>query len=163
MQLATAWQVPRFTSSSKSRSFAFEYGSVQTLSNSFPSWAERTFAMPPSQLKRLKASLQAAGVIGNQKSKKEKKKNARAGSDARVDKHSKLQSIREEFNPFEVKTTRVKYDVSGRTKIKGVQGRPGISKQIGEETVSVPWLKSVFWSNGIAHIHLTVEEKNAAC
>lgn len=92
--------------------------------------------MPPSQLKRLKASLRAAGVIGTQKSKKEKKRNAKAGSDARVDKHVKLQSIREEFNPFEIKTTRVKHDVSGRTKVKGAQGRPGLSKQIGEETVS---------------------------
>ena len=95
--------------------------------------------MPPSQLKRLKASLHAAGVIGNQKSKKDKQRNAKAAADARVDKNSKLQSIREEFNPFELKTTRVKHDVSGRGKVKGVQGRPGISKQIGEETVSA-WL-----------------------
>lgn len=93
--------------------------------------------MPPSQLKRLKASLHAAGVIGNQKSKNNKKKNGKVGSDARVDKHAKLQSIREEFNPFEIKTTRVKYDVAGRVKIKGSQGRPGVSKQIGEEAVSV--------------------------
>ncbi|KAF8424701.1 nucleolar protein 14 [Tirmania nivea] len=90
--------------------------------------------MPASQLKRLKTSLKAAGVIGNQKSKKEKLRNAKAGSDARVDKQSKLRNIREEFNPFELKTTRVKHDVSGRGKLKGVQGRPGISKQIGEET-----------------------------
>lgn len=93
--------------------------------------------MPPSQLKRLKASLHAAGVIGNQKPGNNKKRNGKARSDARVDKHAKLQSIREEFNPFEIKTTRVKYDVAGRAKIKGSQGRPSISKQIGEEVVSV--------------------------
>ncbi|KAF8456365.1 nucleolar protein 14 [Terfezia claveryi] len=90
--------------------------------------------MPASQLKRLRASLKAAGVIGNQKSKKEKQRNVKAGSDARVDKQSKLQNIREEFNPFELKTTRLKHDVSGRGKVKGIQGRPGISKQIGEES-----------------------------
>ncbi|KAF8477301.1 nucleolar protein 14 [Kalaharituber pfeilii] len=90
--------------------------------------------MPPSQLKRLKASLKAAGLVGPQKSKKEKKQASKSGkSDPRADKHLKLQSIREEFNPFELKTTRVKHDVSGRAKIKGAQGRPGVSKQIGEE------------------------------
>ena len=107
--------------------------------------------MPASQLKRLKASLKAAGVIGNQKSKKEKQRNAQAGSDARVDKQSKLQNIREEFNPFEVKTTHVKYDVSGRGKVKGVQGRPGISKQIGEETVSFPYQCHPIVRAGVAH------------
>ena len=94
--------------------------------------------MPPSQLKRLKASLKAAGLTGPPKSKKEKQRTAKTttGTHARVEKHIKLQSIREEFNPFELKTTREKHDVGGQKRVKGAQGRPGISKQIGEETVS---------------------------
>lgn len=104
--------------------------------------------MPPSQLKRLRASLHAAGVIGNQKQKNCKKRNGKTGSDARVNKHVKLQSIREEFNPFEIKTTRVKYDVAGRTKIKGSQGRPGVSKQIGEEAVSSGQEYQNFFADG---------------
>ena len=80
----------------------------------------------------------AAGVVGPQKSKKDKKKAAQNGTTAqgRIEKHVKLQNIREEFNPFELKTNRVKHDVSGRKNVKGAQGRPGLSKQVGEDHVS---------------------------
>jgi len=105
--------------------------------------------MPASQLKRLKASLKEAGVIGNQKPKKGRQRNA---TDAKVDKQSKLQNIREQFNPFELKTTHVKHDVSGRGKVKGVQGRPGISKQIGEETVSFPCRYHLNWRCSQLHL-----------
>src|SRR4051794_25150114 len=98
--------------------------------------------MPGSQLKKLKASLKNAGVIGQpQKSKKVKNRlrksrdGATTNSDSRVSRDAALQSIREEFNPFDIKKNREKYSVAGGRKVKGTQGKPGISKQIGEETV----------------------------
>ncbi|KAG0125665.1 nucleolar protein 14 [Tuber indicum] len=91
--------------------------------------------MPESQLKRLKASLRTAGITGQQKSKKAAKKQRKSTikHDSRLDRHATLQTIREEFNPFEIKTTREKHAVIGRGKAKGAQGRPSLSKQIGEE------------------------------
>ncbi|RPA94818.1 Nop14-like protein [Choiromyces venosus 120613-1] len=91
--------------------------------------------MPESQLKRLKASLRTAGITGQQKSKKAAKKQRQSTTknDSRLDRNATLQTIREEFNPFEIKTTKEKHAVIGRGKIKGAQGRPGLSKQIGEE------------------------------
>lgn len=92
--------------------------------------------MPPSQLKRLKASLRAAGVTGEQKQKKKSKKQTTLVGDVKVEKHIKLASIREEFNPFEIKKSRTKFDIGGRGKVKGAQGKPSLSKQIGEDNVS---------------------------
>lgn len=46
----------------------------------------------------------------------------------------KLKVIRDEFNPFEIKQQRTKFDVMGR-KVKGVGGKPALNKQIGEENV----------------------------
>ncbi|KAH8152967.1 uncharacterized protein LAJ45_03194 [Morchella importuna] len=94
--------------------------------------------MGESQLKRLKASLRTAGITGPQKSKKPavraKQQAAAAGSSTkRLERNVALQSIREEFNPFEIKTTREKHSISGRGQVKGAKGRPGLSKQIGEE------------------------------
>lgn len=94
--------------------------------------------MGESQLKRLKASLRAAGITGQQKSKKPSTKAKQSGENSsRLDRNVALQSIREEFNPFEIKTTREKHDISGRGRVKGAQGRPGLSKQIGEDNVSL--------------------------
>ncbi|KAF8245940.1 Nop14-like protein [Wilcoxina mikolae CBS 423.85] len=92
--------------------------------------------MAQSQLKRLKASLRTAGVTGQQKPKKAKTKRklgTPGGSDSRLSRDAALQSIREEFNPFEVKKTKPKHEISGQGKIKGKEGRPGLSKSIGEE------------------------------
>jgi nucleolar protein 14 len=98
--------------------------------------------MPESQLKRLKASLRAAGVTGQQKPKKAAKKGQQFGKNAsRLDRNMALQSIREEFNPFELKTNREKHSVLGRGRIKGAQGRPGLSKQIGEENVCLSYMR----------------------
>lgn len=72
--------------------------------------------------------------MGQKKSKKTAK-NVKSRGNERVDKSDKLASIREEFNPFEVKKTKTKFEVSGREKQKGVTGRPGLSKQVGEDTV----------------------------
>ncbi|KAF3927367.1 hypothetical protein ABW21_db0204158 [Orbilia brochopaga] len=90
----------------------------------------------PSQLKRLRESLKNAGVIGQPQKSKKAKKRARqnkSGNDAKLSKEAALQSIREEFNPFEIKKTKEKFSVTGGRKVKGTVGRPGVSKQIGED------------------------------
>ncbi|ANB14620.1 Nop14p [Sugiyamaella lignohabitans] len=86
--------------------------------------------MAGSQLKQLKASLKANGLLGQTNTgKKGKRPNS---SHDRKDRDKAIQSIREAFNPFDVKVTKQKVDVIGRT-IQGAQGKPGISKQVGEE------------------------------
>lgn len=100
--------------------------------------------MPPSQLKRLKASLREQGIVGPQQSKKQKKQNSTNGAtkDKRVQRNAALQGIREQFNPFEVKAPARgnKFDITSNKTIggqvrKGVKGRPGVTKGLGEETV----------------------------
>ncbi|PYH46671.1 snoRNA-binding rRNA-processing protein NOP14 [Aspergillus saccharolyticus JOP 1030-1] len=94
--------------------------------------------MPPSQLKQLKASLRDGGLLGPQQSKKQKQQNARSGVAAqnRIQRNTALQSIRDRFNPFEIKTTsRPKFDVTTRDVSKKTSGqaRPGVTKSYGEE------------------------------
>lgn len=99
--------------------------------------------MPPSQLKRLKASLREQGIVGPQKSKKQKKENAQSGNnkDKRVNRNTALAGIREQFNPFEIKTNArgPKFEVTnarsvgGATGTKSVKHRPGVAKGVGEE------------------------------
>lgn len=96
--------------------------------------------MPASQLKRLKASLRDQGIIGPQQSKKQKKataKDGRARNEKRLQRGAALENIREQFNPFQFKTnargpkfavTTAKPDPK-----KGVLGRPGMAKALGEE------------------------------
>ncbi len=97
--------------------------------------------MPPSQLKRLKTSLREQGVVGPQKSKKQKKKDSRNGAlkDSRIQRNAALQGILEQLNPFEVKApSRTKYEfasnkvAAGRVG-KGTVSRPGVTKGLGEE------------------------------
>ncbi|KAL2257666.1 hypothetical protein VTK26DRAFT_9331 [Humicola hyalothermophila] len=99
--------------------------------------------MPGSQLKRLKASLREQGIIGPQKSKKQKRQNAqdqKARGDKRLQRAEALASIREQFNPFQFKTNArgPKFQVttnrpdSDRAAM-GIKGRPGVSKAVGEE------------------------------
>ncbi|BAE65521.1 unnamed protein product [Aspergillus oryzae RIB40] len=96
--------------------------------------------MPPSQLKQLKASLRESGVLGPQQSKKQKRQNAKSGAAAqnRVQRNAALQSIRDRFNPFEIKAggTRTKFDVTTRDGNSGTaasRARPGVTKSLGEE------------------------------
>ncbi|KUI66131.1 putative nucleolar complex protein 14 [Cytospora mali] len=96
--------------------------------------------MPPSQLKRLKASLRDQGIIGPQQSKKQRKKTAkddRSGNERRLQRGAALENIREQFNPFQFKTNArgPKFDVTTDKpdKKKGVLGRPGMAKALGEE------------------------------
>ncbi|OGM40988.1 putative rRNA maturation protein (Nop14) [Aspergillus bombycis] len=96
--------------------------------------------MPPSQLKQLKASLRDSGVLGPQQSKKQKRQNVKSGAAAqnRVQRNAALQSIRDRFNPFEIKAggTRTKFDVTTRDGNSGTaasRARPGVTKSLGEE------------------------------
>ncbi|KAK3695378.1 nucleolar protein 14 [Podospora appendiculata] len=99
--------------------------------------------MAGSQLKRLKASLQEQGIIGPQKSKKQKRQNAqdqKAKPEKRLQRSEALESIREQFNPFQFKTNArgPKFEVTTNrpptgSAAKGINGRPGLAKAIGEE------------------------------
>ena len=99
--------------------------------------------MPPSQLKRLKTSLREQGVVGPQKSKKQKKQASKNGAlkDSRIQRNAALQGIREQFNPFEVKPpSRSKYEFASNRAAEGRLGkgtisRPGATKGLGEEKV----------------------------
>ncbi|KAF2436369.1 Nop14-like protein [Tothia fuscella] len=97
--------------------------------------------MPPSQLKRLKASLRENGITGPQKSKKQKKEAAKSGH--RIQRDALLHNIRESFNPFDVKaatrpskmgvTTAKTMKNSGKSGVQ-ILGRPAVTKSMGEET-----------------------------
>lgn len=98
-------------------------------------------AMPPSQLKQLKASLRDNGVIRPQQSKKQKRQDAKTGASAqnRNQRNAALQAIRDRFNPFEIKapSNRSKFEATtrdGNSKAAG-QSRPGVTKSLGEERV----------------------------
>ncbi|KAI8971398.1 nucleolar protein 14 [Pilobolus umbonatus] len=88
-----------------------------------------------SALKRLKKSLQTAGIIGQTSKASRSKKDRKKGLPTEVGKNKddrKLNVIRGEFNPFEKKVQNTKFEILGR-KMKGVSGKPTLSKQIGEE------------------------------
>ncbi|KAJ4382923.1 nucleolar complex protein 14 [Didymella sp. IMI 355093] len=91
--------------------------------------------MPPSQLKRLKASLRDQGITGPQKSKKEKKSQTKTAAQ-HAQKASALASIRESFNPFEFKhlSRPQKFEYATTNAKPKVLGRPGVTKSAGEET-----------------------------
>ena len=134
--------------------------------------------MPPSQLKRLKASLRDQGVTGPQKSKKQKKaaKSSRAPTE-RAQKQAALQQIRDSFNPFEIQAPArpVKFphasinDVSGKRRYKDVLHRPGVSRSAGEEMRRATLLPEVRRRNkvgglvdrriGEGDVDMTVEER----
>ncbi|KAG5938200.1 hypothetical protein E4U53_008064 [Claviceps sorghi] len=99
--------------------------------------------MAGSQLKRLKASLREQGIVGPQQSKKQKRKNAEEGkarSDKRLHRGVVLDGIREQFNPFDLKHAArgPKFEVTSNRvatgdAAKGIRGRPGVTKAMGEE------------------------------
>ena len=101
--------------------------------------------MPSSQLKQLKSSLRENGIVGPQKSKKQKRQLIKNGisNDGRIQRNSALRHIREQFNPFEIKApAREKYEITNTKMIGGrvtkrIIGRPGVTKGLGEEKV---WL-----------------------
>ncbi|KAG1283376.1 hypothetical protein G6F66_010929 [Rhizopus arrhizus] len=122
-----------------------------------------------SALKRLKKSLQSAGVVGQQAKASRSKKDRKKGRPTeKVDLDKKLSHIRGEFNPFETKVQRTKFEILGR-KMKGTQGKPTLSKQVGEENRKKTLLlemKNKHRRGGIidkrfgeSNPHLTPEEK----
>ncbi|ORY60179.1 nucleolar protein 14 [Pseudomassariella vexata] len=94
--------------------------------------------MAGSQLKRLKASLHEQGLIGPQKSKKQRKSQPeRAKNNKRLE---KLEEIREQFNPFDLKhnVRGPKFQVTSNRPDMGnaskkIQGRPTDARGAGEE------------------------------
>lgn len=101
--------------------------------------------MPPSQLKQLKASLRDSGVIRQQKSKKQRRQDEKDGGakarQSRIQRNAALAKIREQFNPFEIKapSRNAKFDVTTRdgSSKAGNYARPGVTKSLGEERVSL--------------------------
>ncbi|KIW23265.1 uncharacterized protein PV07_11476 [Cladophialophora immunda] len=90
--------------------------------------------MAPSQLKQLKASLHESGVLGPQKSKKQRKLTSK-DAQKRAQRNAALEGIRERFNPFEVKAParKAKYEFVNGKNAKPLIGRPGVTRGLGEE------------------------------
>ena len=97
--------------------------------------------MPPSQLKRLKESLREQGINAPEKVKK---KSHQENSNPRAQRNAALSRIQESFNPFEFKTLarpkKFNITVNRSATPKGMVGRPGVTKSLGEETVRFPIL-----------------------
>lgn len=86
-------------------------------------------------MKKLKKTLQVAGVVGQNSKASRSKKDRKRGAPTEAGKNDadkKLSLIRGEFNPFENKVQKTKFEILGR-KMKGTSGKPTLSKQIGEE------------------------------
>lgn len=81
-----------------------------------------------SQLKAFKQSLSAITKPAGGKRKK------KLIPHKDPDRGEKLKRIEEQFNAFDTKFTRLKHDVFGR-KVKGKTGKPGVSKELGEQSV----------------------------
>lgn len=109
--------------------------------------------MPPSQLKQLKASLRDHGLVGPQKSKKQKKAASKDGG-KRMQRSAALEGIRERFNPFEVKAPArpVKFEVTSNKPSKSGPGRPGVTKGLGEERRRETLLKEIQSRNKVGGI-----------
>lgn len=93
--------------------------------------------MGGSQLKNLKAALKAHNLTGQTNIKKGKRNSKRQPKKYDREEQAKvIAQIREEFNPFEVKTSRNKRNATSAGNGKNDRvavGKPGISKQIGED------------------------------
>ncbi|KAF7535008.1 hypothetical protein G7Z17_g13269 [Cylindrodendrum hubeiense] len=98
--------------------------------------------MAGSQLKRLKASLREQGIVGPQQSKKQKRRVAEDGiarNEKRLQRGVVLESIREQFNPFDLKHAArgPKFEVTTNRPTAagiagGIKGRPGQTKAASE-------------------------------
>ncbi|KIY03316.1 uncharacterized protein Z520_00006 [Fonsecaea multimorphosa CBS 102226] len=100
--------------------------------------------MAPSQLKQLKASLHESGVLGPQKSKKQRKLTSK-DAQKRAQRNAALEGIRERFNPFEVKAParKAKYEFVNAKTTKATVGRPGVTRGLGEERRRETLLKEI--------------------
>ncbi|EMR11696.1 hypothetical protein PNEG_00131 [Pneumocystis murina B123] len=118
--------------------------------------------MAKSQLKQLKTALRDAGISTSNRRRKRKK------PIKQEDRASILENIRSQFNHYEKKVNKVKYEVGGR-KLKGIEGYPGLSRQAGEEKRKNTILKDMLRRNkegcfvdnrfGEHDTHLSLEEK----
>lgn len=104
----------------------------------------QTFSMAPSQLKQLKQSLRDNGVLGPQKSKKQRKSTAK-DAQKRLQRNAALEGIRDRFNPFEVKAParKEKYQVASARVSKSSVDRPGVTRGLGEERRRDTLLKEI--------------------
>ncbi|KEF59995.1 uncharacterized protein A1O9_04844 [Exophiala aquamarina CBS 119918] len=100
--------------------------------------------MAPSQLKQLKQSLRDHGVLGPQKSKKQRKSTSKDAR-KRLQRNAALEGIRERFNPFEVKAParKEKYEIASAKVSKPSIGRPGVTRGLGEERRRDTLLKEI--------------------
>ncbi|KHJ34986.1 putative nop14-like family protein [Erysiphe necator] len=93
--------------------------------------------MPPSQLKRLKLTLREQGIVGPQKTKKQRKKDALNGASKKslLTREVALTDIREQFNPFEYKTCtpHQKFEAISQNTHKASVKRPGLVKSRDEQ------------------------------
>ncbi|POS74563.1 Nop14-like family protein [Diaporthe helianthi] len=115
--------------------------------------------MPASQLKRLKASLRDQGIIGPQQSKKQKKataKDGRARNEKRLQRGAALENIREQFNPFQFKTNargpKFAVTTDKPDSKKGILGRPGMAKALGEQRLKETLLVDMQRKNRVGGI-----------
>ena len=126
------------------RRFFEDPGKIPENITSFCRYRFASAAAMPSQLKQLKASLRDNGIIGPQKSKKQKRQGALSGADRerKIARSVALEGIREQFNPFEAKVAarRKKFQSAnaGELDSAAIVGRPGITKGLGEEAVCNP-------------------------
>lgn len=95
--------------------------------------------MPASQLKQLKASLRDQGIVGPQRSKKQKKQagKANATKERRIARSEALDNIRDKFNPFEAKAPAkgAKFQFANAQNGSAPVARPGVTRGLGEEVV----------------------------
>lgn len=121
-----------------------------------------------SQLKKLKESLKTAGLVGRQQpTKKNKKERKTVEKMSKDDRQSALKEIRQQFNPFDVKVVRNKREDALAK--KQTVGKPGISKQAGEDKRKLEWDAKMARKNkaggiidrrfGETNKHLSAEEK----
>ncbi|KAK0309398.1 nucleolar complex protein 14 [Friedmanniomyces endolithicus] len=96
--------------------------------------------MPPSQLKALKTRLREKGITAPSKSKTQRKSGGNHVNPK--DRHTALQQIRDDFNPFELRHVSARpakfpstsiYNSAGSGKYAKVLHRPGVSKSAGED------------------------------
>jgi hypothetical protein len=91
-------------------------------------FTDEAMAKKGSHLKRFKDSLSTLTRPSNTKRKRKQI------PDKDPDRAEKLKRIEEQFNSFDTKFTRAKYEVFGR-KVKGKSGHPGTNKELGEQNV----------------------------
>lgn len=121
-----------------------------------------------SQLKKLKESLKSAGLVNRQQPVKNTKKTKKTVEKmSKDDRQSALKEIRQQFNPFDVKVVRNKREDA--LSKKQTVGKPGISKQAGEDKRKLEWEAKMARKNKAGGIvdrrfgennkHLSAEEK----